>query len=373
MHMMRKYFLPLLAAVGVAFAIWTVMTSSKPMPTAQPVAQSSQAPFASFIAGAGIIEASTENIAVGTPMAGIVTDIHVTVGSVVQEGGPLFKPDDRHMQAELQVRKTALRVAKEQLTRLLSLPRREEIPLDEARVKEAEAFLADVRNQLALVESVKDKRAISEEELWRRRYAVQVAEAKLAQARAQLALLKAGPWKPDIEVAEAEVAAAEAQVQATETEIERLTIRASVDGQVLQVKIRVSEFAPSGVLQMPLILLGNVDWLHVRVDIDENDVWRIHADAPAIAFVRGNKELTTALTFVRIEPYIVPKRSRTGDSTERVDTRVLQIIYDFDRGDLPVYVGQQMGVFIEALPLEADMLLTRMPQRSRPGVRLGKS
>ena len=100
------------------------------------------------------------------------------------------------------------------------MPRPEEVPEAAARVKEAEASSADASNQLALAESVRDKRAISEDQLLRRRYAVQVAEARLAQARAQLALLKAGSWKPDIEVARAEVAAAEAQLQATETDIE---------------------------------------------------------------------------------------------------------------------------------------------------------
>ena len=53
------------------------------------------------------------------------------------------------------------------------------------------------------------------------------------------------------------------------------------------------------------------------------------------------------LTFVRIEPYVVPKKSLTGDNTERVDTRVLQIIYRFERPPFPVYAGQQVDVFIE--------------------------
>jgi hypothetical protein len=56
------------------------------------------------------------------------------------------------------------------------------------------------------------------------------------------------------------------------------------------------------------------------------------------------------LKFVRVEPYVIPKKSLTGDSTERVDTRVLQVLYSFNRGALPVYVGQQMDVFIEAPP-----------------------
>ena len=47
---------------------------------------------------------------------------------------------------------------------------------------------------------------------------------------------------------------------------------------------------------------------------------------------------------------MVPKRSLTGDSTERVDTRVLQVIYRVERDDLPLFVGQQLDVFIDAPP-----------------------
>src|SRR5688572_5182323 len=84
--MIRKYVLPVFAVIGVAFALWTVVTRSQPIPAAPPVAQPSQAPFASFVAGAGIIEASTENIAMGTPVSGVVTEIFVTVGQAVTAG-----------------------------------------------------------------------------------------------------------------------------------------------------------------------------------------------------------------------------------------------------------------------------------------------
>jgi HlyD family secretion protein len=87
--------------------------------------------------------------------------------------------------------------------------------------------------------------------------------------------------------------------------------------------------------------------LHIRVDVDEHEAWRVRPQAKANAAVRGNAELTTALTFVRFEPFVVPKRSLTGDSTERVDTRVLQVIYRIDDESLPLYVGQQMDVFID--------------------------
>ena len=89
--------------------------------------------------------------------------------------------------------------------------------------------------------------------------------------------------------------------------------------------------------------------MHVRVDIDENDAWRFKPEAPAMAFIRGQPKFKTDLTFEYVESYVIPKRSLTGDSTERVDTRVMQVIYSFKHGALPIYPGQQMDVFIEDL------------------------
>lgn len=349
--MIRKYILPIAALGGLIFAIYVVALGAKPVPSAPPVAQPAIAPFAAYVAGAGIVEASTENIAIGTITPGVVTAVYVKPGDPVNKNAPLFKVDDRSLNAELQVRQAALVQARSHLHKLEQSPRPEDIPPAEAKVTEAQAALSDLRNQLALYENVQEKAAISQDELARRRFAVQMAEARLHQASSQLDLLKAGTWKPDLQIAQAEVAAAESQVRLVETEIERLTTRAPVDGSILQVKIRVGEYAPAGVMQTPLILMGNVDRLHVRVDVDENDAWRVRQDRPAVAFVRGNRELQTGLRFVRVEPYVVPKRSLTGESVERVDTRVLQIIYSFDRGALPVYVGQLMDVFIEAPPV----------------------
>ena len=89
--------------------------------------------------------------------------------------------------------------------------------------------------------------------------------------------------------------------------------------------------------------------MNVRVDVDENDAWRVKQTAAAVGYLRGNKSINAPLTFVRFEPYVIPKISLTGESTERVDTRVLQAIYSFERGNLPIYVGQQMDVYIDAL------------------------
>src|SRR5687767_13493646 len=107
--MIRKFILPLLAAFGVALAIYTVKASSRQPQMSQPVAEPSRSPYQMPVAGAGIVEASTENIAVGTVVSGVVNEIFVHIGDEVKKGAPLFRLDDRDLRAELAVRQALVK------------------------------------------------------------------------------------------------------------------------------------------------------------------------------------------------------------------------------------------------------------------------
>jgi HlyD family secretion protein len=349
--MLIKYALPVLAVAGVGLAAFTVAQGNRPVTPAPPVAQPAAAPFAANVPGAGLVEASTENIAIGAHVAGIVTGVYVKAGDRVKAGDPLFAIDDRSVRAEVAAREASLRAAKSQLDRMKAMPRTEDVPPAEARVQEQESLLSEAEKQLAFLEALPDRRAVSEQEWTTRRSAVATAKARTAQARAELALLKAGAWKEDLDVQAAAVQQAESQVVQMKTELERLTVKAPVDGEILKMNLRPGEYAVAGAMTEPLIWMGETETLHIRVDIDENDAWRVKPGAKAVAYVRGNTSLKTDASFVRFEPYVIPKRSLTGASGERVDTRVLQVIYRFKRSDLPVFVGQQMDVFIAAEPL----------------------
>ena len=294
--MSKFYLLPILAIVAVIFVIRTVIMGSMPPPIAAPVVQPAQAPYETFVAGSGIIEASSENISIASPLAGVIKEVFVKAGDKVSVNQPLFSLDDRSILAELLV--------------------------NEAQVTKAKASLADAETQLSFYRGVKDERAITRGELLKRESALLLAQAGVAQA--------------------------DATVMASRTTIDRMTIRSPLNGEVLQLRARVGEFAPAQIMITPLMVIGTVYPLGVRVDIDENDAWRVESGRPGLATLRGNTALSFPLTFVRFEPYVVPKRSLTGESTERVDTRVLQVIYSFDRGTLPIYVGQLVDVFIES-------------------------
>lgn len=345
--MIRTFVVPLLAIAGVILAVITVVKGSMPQMAPPPVAEPPKPPYAVFVAGSGLVEASTQNIAIGTPVGGIVREVKVKVGDMVEAGAPLFQVDDRVQRAELATREASLAVAESQLVRMRRGTRPEEIPPARARLAEAEAQLADLRDQLAKWERVADPRAVSEDDLSKKRFAVRMAEARADEARSSLALLEAGTWEADILVMEQQVRGTRAQVEAARVDVERLLVRSPVAGRVLQVNVRAGEFAPAGMPSTPLMVVGSVSPMHVRVDVDEHDAWRVASGAKATAFVRGNKDISTPLSFVRFEPLVVPKKSLTGESTERVDTRVLQVIYAFDPKDLPIYVGQQVDVYIE--------------------------
>jgi multidrug resistance efflux pump len=219
--------------------------------------------------------------------------------------------------------------------------------MSQAQVAEARANLASQRDLFERAKELYKKKVETAETVISRQEALHAADAKLAHAQAEYDMREAGAWQFDLDVARSRVTQAEAQVEQTMIELDRLIVRALVDGRVLQVNVRPGEFvgAPPG---QPLIVLGNVEKLHVRVDIDENDIPRYVPGSKGIAMVRGQSGVEYPLTFVRVEPYVVPKRSLTGENTERVDTRVLQVIYSINPNGQPLYVGQQLDVYIVA-------------------------
>jgi HlyD family secretion protein len=383
--MIIKYLLPLAAIAGVLFVVYTVVAQNKPLPPAPPVAAPAASPYQSQVPGAGLVEPSTEFIAIGTNVPGIVTKVFVKPGDKVKQGDPLFMIDDRTLKAELASREAAVLAAQASLDKMVAMPRLEEIPPAEARLHEAESQLADLSTQLAMWEKA-DKRAVSEEEMSKRRFSVQTAQTRVAQAKSDLDLLKAGAWKPDLDIARANLASAQAEAGRVRTEIDRLTVRAPVDAEILKSNIRAGEYAQgagsasggsggggSASPDAPLMIIGGTDVLHIRVDIDENDAWRVKPGAEGFAYIRGNSKLRTPITFVRFEPYVIPKKSLTGSSGERVDTRVLQVICAFKRADLgaPVYVGQQMDVFLSAPPL-GDARFGADPDQAQKDLEGGK-
>jgi multidrug efflux pump subunit AcrA (membrane-fusion protein) len=297
-----------LAMVGVGFAAWILMGANQKDPMPQPISEPPRSPYQQTVAASGIIEAVNENVRIAPPVAGLITNMFVTVGDQVDERAPLFQLDDRDLQAQLLTREAA-------------------IPPIRAQIDEQKYRIGDLDTQLRRLKSVHDERAVSEDDVKRTWYALEMA--KRSSQRLDANLKQAVAQRDEVSLL-----------------LERLTVRAPRRGTVLQVNARAGEYATLNPAE-PLILLGETEQLQVRADVDEVNAPLVTPEARGVASIRSMGEQKIPLRFVRIEPFVVPKKSLTGDNTERVDTRVLQIIYRFDRPSFPVYAGQQVDVFIE--------------------------
>lgn len=309
-----RQILPVIAVIGVLIAAWYIVGSLPDRETSDPAEQPPKAvgelANAPRVAGAGIVEPASEVIDIGSALSGLVTDVRVKPGDKVAAGEVLFLVDARAARANLAQAGAAISEAR-------------------AAIAEAVAAQRTARQQLDLYRSLTDPAAVSRAEVIR-------AEGEDAAATSRLGL------------ARARLAAAEAAAAASRTEIERLTVRAPIAGEILAVNIRQGEFvATQGGSSQPFIQMGNTDPLHVRIDIDENEAVRVKLGAPAVVSPRGAAELHVNATFVRAEPQVVPKRSLTNSAAERVDVRVLQLIYALPKTDR-FRVGQQVDAFIPA-------------------------
>ena len=209
-----------------------------------------------MIAGSGLVEARRENIPIGVNIPGVVTFVYIKKGEKVRSGAPLFRIDDRDFKAQLVVRVAELASAKAQLHKLIVAPRPEDIPPARAAAEEAEARMNDAEAALARTDRLFQRQMIAASDYDKDRYAYYAAKATYAKAKADLERILAGSWKEDIEIARAAVLMAQSQVDNTKTNLERLTVRAPMDGEVLQLNVRLGQFAAM-TWKEPMIVLGD--------------------------------------------------------------------------------------------------------------------
>ena len=308
--------LPVIAVIGLIAAIWFIVTGQ---PERDLVAQDETPARAEGalagkprVAGAGIVEPSSELVEVGTSISGLVEAVLVKPGDLVSPGQPLFRVDTRTTRSRVAELEAAVGRAR-------------------AAIAEAQTAEATARRQLSLYQAVDDPAAVSRAEIIRAE-----GEANAAAARRRLA--------------EADLAATRAQLSSARTELDRATVRAPIAGEILQVDVRPGELVNAGPGGGgPYVQMGQTNPLHVRIDIDEDQAGRVADGAQATVSPRGQADTRVQATFVRAEPLVVPKRQLTNGAAERVDVRVVQLIYALPEEARGTFrVGQQVDAFIPA-------------------------
>lgn len=358
---MRSKVIFIASGIGLLFALISAIIAGQQPKALPPAFNPAANPYAKGIYANGIIEsvqAQGENINIYPEVAGPITQVLVSEGAKVHKGDLLLTIDDSVQRATTEQQKSQAEAARAVLDELRAEPRRENLAVAAAQVDNAQATLKNAQDQLAKQEQsfAIDPKSVSRDALDNARNAEKIAATNLEVIQKQYSLTKAGAWEYDIQNQEKQYIALSKAYAASAALLAKYSIRAPIDGVVRSIQAAVGSYASTqGAYDSytqamnPLIVMSTPDDnLQVRVYVDEILIHRLADPSKLTAemFIRGT-DTHVPLTFTRIQPYVSPKIELSDGRQERVDLRVLPLIFRFaSTKALNLYPGQLVDVYV---------------------------
>lgn len=325
-----------------------------------PVFTPVSSPYDSAIYANGIVESdqsSGSNINIFPEVSGPVTRVLAHEGQQVAAGATLLTIDDSVQRANTEQLRLQSEAALAVLNELKAQPRQETLAIAAAQVGLAESTLKGARDQYDKDRASYDidPKSISKDALDTAENAVKQAAAGLDVARRQYDLIKAGAWSYDIANQEKQYEAIRQAYQAADALLQKYSIKAPIDGIVLTLNAGVGSYVSSQGAYDPytqgfdqVVIMGKTeDYLVVRCYVDEILVSRLPSPWHIVAQMSlTGTDIKVPLEFVRVQPYVSPKIELSNERQEKVDLRVLPVIFRFQKQDVPVYPGQLVDVYI---------------------------
>jgi HlyD family secretion protein len=343
------------AVIGVLLTGFYLWSHAFRVPAQKPTRPLAKQPYSKGFAGLGLVEPLEKAVRVMPYYSGRVETVFVQEGDAVKPGSPLYALNTQALQAAMAKQQAVIAQQQATLHRLQQEPRPERLPALTARVENAKSLWLKEKALATRYNALKGTDAVSANDVQRQQLSVQAAYASWQEALATLKLEQAGTWQAQQEEARQAINVAKADLNTLRVQLQQATVRSAIEGTVLQVNLRAGEYVAAtppgdtlGSRQDSGILLGSLEQLQVKVDLDEVTAAYVKPGLPATGYIKGNASLKFPLRFVRVYPFMVPKRNLNGNSGERVDVRVLQVIYAFDPPKtFTVYPGQQVEVYLK--------------------------
>ena len=358
---MRNRIIIIIAVIGILGGIASAIYSSIVTPALPPAFNPAANPYSSAIYAEGIVESaqtSGMNINIYPEIGGTVKEILVSEGQQVKAGVPLLRLDDSIQRAAAEQQGSQAEAAKALLEELRAEPRRETLDVNNAQVVSAEATLKTAQDTLQKEQADYeiDPRSVSKDALDDAINAAAVAKTNLEVVKKQYELTKAGAWVYDIRNQDRQQNALEKAYASSIALLGKYTLRAPRDGIVLSINTIVGNYVSSqGSYDAytqgadPVITLGSSPTsLHVRCYIDEILVPRLPTGSKMKAqmSIRGS-DVKIPLEFVRVQPFVSPKIELSNQRQERVDVRVLPVIFKIEKpANVNLYPGELVDVYI---------------------------
>lgn len=349
-----------LAAIGVLAGLIAAFLLGRERPTQPPAFAPVASPYDTAIYANGIIESeqgSGSNVNVYSEVSGPITKVLVQEGQVVSAGTLLATIDATVQQGVTDQARAQSDAALAVLSALRAQPRKEVLAIALAQVELAKSSLKVARDQYDKRRASydADPHSIAKDVLDTAADNVQQAEEAVGVADNQYELVRVGAWSYDIISQQKQYEALKKAYEAANALLLKYSVKAPIDGVILAVNATVGSYVSAqGAYDtytqglVPLLAMGAPQqYLAVRCFVDEILVSRLPTarHIRAQMAIRGT-DVKVPLEFVRIQPYVSPKIELSNQRQERVDLRVLPVIFRFRKQDAPVYPGQLVDVYI---------------------------
>jgi HlyD family secretion protein len=332
----------------------------KPQP---PLSSPAKNPYAKGLYSTGIVESyqpAGENVNIFPEVSGTITEVLTSEGTAVRKGMPLIRIDDSVQKAVVAQQKAQADAALALLEQLKAQPRKETLAVAAAQVEAAAANLKTSRSQFEKVNRsyTLDAKSVSRQQVDDAENTLKSAQANVDVAQKQYELTLAGAWSYDIRNQQHQCQALLQAYESAKSLLRKYTILAPIDGTIISIKAVAGSFVSAqGIYGTytqgynPVITMRSAaTHLAVRCYIDEILIPRLPplSELKAKMFVRGTN-VSIPLEFTRIQPYVTPKIELSDQRTERVDVRVLPLLFRFTPPqNMNIYPGQLVDVYVEA-------------------------
>ncbi|MGQ0540639.1 MAG: HlyD family secretion protein [Blastocatellia bacterium] len=329
-------------------------------------------PILNAVAAPGIVEAASEEIEVGSEIAGKLKRVLVEEGETVIKGQTIAVIENGDFQtavdtarAQIQTLKAAQETA---LARLLQTKADRARIANGSRIEERLEARAGYEQTLPNVENSRrefERSAklhktgdVSSEELERAETAYENAQKQANTMREKFNVVNADARRDDLARADAAIRFADSQVREfdaqideasarvreAEARLEKSIIRAPIAGVILRKRLKDGE-SVSPENQTGIVTIADTSALLVRVDLDETDVAKIveNQTAYVTADAYGDKRFSARVA--KIGQILGRKNFRTERPTEKVDTKILEVLLELEPNQkLPL--GLRVDAFI---------------------------
>ena len=337
----KLIFLVAFGSLGVAAALALLLASSSAQQSAPSRGDAAEVKGWQAVAP-GRVEPKSEQIRIGAPVVGRVGEVLVKINDTVFAGEPLIRIDSDEVRTRLAKVETEVNFRKR--------GRANPPPPKDAARRKVEDAAADAERAVVAARSAVDRATQARPAGVESSDALTAAIAGLSRAREQLLQRQAELTQfeastPSVVPTELEgqLAMALVDLRGAEAAMDNLTIRAPIAGTVLQLGIRAGELASPSAPQ-PLVVLGDLTALRVRVELDERDFGAVKIGQPVLVRSAAFPGRDVAGKVSSISQLIGPGNFGARGRSNFTDIDVAEVIVELAEPG-PLIVGMKVDVY----------------------------